>query len=155
MSLPTGQQKVLERIEGRLAESDPRLAGLFSIFTRLTLTEKMPWIEQIRVRPVLDRLAKIGGLFSFSARRPAARMRSMLLLPAALIAMACALTLAFSFPGGGRSAPGLKIPVGRELVIKSRGIVAKTKTQPHRIVAKTHGMCRNMIRLPVIAPAPC
>ena len=36
MSLPTGQQRVLESIEGKLAESDPRLVSLFSIFTRLT-----------------------------------------------------------------------------------------------------------------------
>ena len=37
MSLPTGQQRTLESIEGKLAESDPRLVSLFSIFTRLTL----------------------------------------------------------------------------------------------------------------------
>ena len=43
MSLPTGQQRVLERIEGRLAESDPRLVSLFTIFTRLTRAERMPW----------------------------------------------------------------------------------------------------------------
>ena len=63
MSLPTGQQRVLERIEGRLAESDPRLVSLFTIFTRLTRAEKMPWIEQVRVRPVAYRLSRIGAWF--------------------------------------------------------------------------------------------
>lgn len=155
MSLPTGQQKVLERIEGRLAESDPRLVSLFSIFTRLALGEKMPWFEQIRVRPVVDRFARFGGLFRRSAHRRTARMRAMMLLPAALITMACTLTIVFGVHGGGRSAPGLKIPAGRELVVKSRNIMARTKNQPLRIAAKTHGICRAMlIRMPVISPAP-
>ena len=35
MGLPTWQQRMLESIEGKLAESDPRLASLFSIFARL------------------------------------------------------------------------------------------------------------------------
>lgn len=155
MSLPTGQQKELERIEGKFAESDPRLVSLFSIFTRLALGERMPWFEQIRVRPVMDRLARVGGLFRRSARRPTARMRAMLLLPAALITMACALTIVFGVHGGGKSVPGLKIPAGRELVVKSRNIMAKTKTQTPRIIAKTHDACRNMIRMPLIAPATC
>src|SRR6185437_4843589 len=73
MSLPIGQQRVLESIEGKLAESDPRLASLFSIFTRLNLAEKMPWIEQVAVRPVADRLASVGSWFRWTARRPAAR----------------------------------------------------------------------------------
>jgi hypothetical protein len=92
MSLPTGQQRVLESIEGKLAESDPRLVSLFSIFTRLTLTEKMPWIEQVAVRPVADRLAALAYWFRWTARRPAARVRAMVLLPAALTAVACTLT---------------------------------------------------------------
>ena len=50
MGLPIGQQRVLESIEGKLAESDPRLVSLFSIFTRLNLTEKMPWIENNETR---------------------------------------------------------------------------------------------------------
>ena len=33
MSLPTCQRRILERIEGELAKSDPRLTALFLIFT--------------------------------------------------------------------------------------------------------------------------
>jgi hypothetical protein len=151
MSLPTGQQKVLERIEGGLAESDPRLAGLFSIFTRLALGERMPWFEQIRVRPVVDRLVRVGRWFRPSNRRPAVRMRAMMLLPAALLAMAFALTMAFGFSGGHKSTPGARFPAGRELVVKGRTIVAKSKTHP--IVTRTHDMCRalTMIRTPAYA----
>ena len=70
MSLPTGQQRILESIEGKLAESDPRLASLFSIFTRLNLAEKMPWIEQVAVRPVADRLAGIRKLVPVDGAAP-------------------------------------------------------------------------------------
>lgn len=138
MSLPTGQQRVLESIAGRLAESDPRLASLFSIFTRLTLAERMPWIEQVAVRPVADRLAAIGHWFRVS-RRSAARVRAMVLLPAALTAVACALTLAFGFPGSQRHVPGAKTPAPRELVVKSRDLVANKARQ-----------CRQIIRMPAL-----
>ena len=139
MSLPTGQQRVLERIEGRLAESDPRLVSLFTIFTRLTRAEKRPWIEQVRVRPVAYRLSRIGAWFRGVGRRPAARVRAMLLLPAALTAMACALTIAFGFPGGQRPVPGTRTPAARELVIKSRAIVGRAR------------ICRMVVRMPAFA----
>jgi hypothetical protein len=131
MSLPTGQQRVLESIEGKLAESDPRLVSLFSIFTRLTLSEAMPWIEQVAVRPVADRLAAI--------RSWSGRMRAMVLLPAVLTAVACTLTIAFGFPGTQRHVPGAKAPAARELVIKSRDLVARSR------------LCRAMIRMPAFA----
>lgn len=140
MSLPTGQQRVLERIEGKLSESDPRLVSLFTIFTRLTLAEKMPWIEQVRVRPVADRIARIGGWFGGRGRRPASRVRAMLLLPAALTAAACAVTIAFAFPGGQRPLHSAKAPAARSLVVnKSREIFFRAK------------MCRAVL-LPVLAP---
>ena len=146
MSLPIGQQRVLESIEGKLAESDPRLVSLFSIFTRLTLTEKMPWIEQVAVRPVADRLAAVTHWFRWMARRPAARIRAMVLLPAALTAVACALTIAFGFPGNHRPAPGARTPAARELVIKPRALVAK----PRALVGRAW-MCRGIVRAPIFA----
>jgi len=139
MSLPIGQQHVLESIEGKLAESDPRLVSLFSIFTRLTLTEKMPWIEQVAVRPVADRLGMVAYWFRWKARRPAARVRAMVVLPAVLTAVACALTIAFGFPGGQRPMPGARTPAARELVIKSRALVGRAR------------ICRMVIRMPAFA----
>src|SRR5579871_1338766 len=139
MGLPTGQQRILESIEGRLAQSDPRLVSLFSIFTRLNLAEKMPWIEQVAVRPVADRLASIGSWFRWSARRPASRLRAMVLLPAALTAVACALTLAFGFPGKQAPTLGAKAPAARELVVKSRDLMTRAR------------LCRVMIRMPAFA----
>src|SRR5215472_9054435 len=120
MGLPSGQQRVLERIEGKLTQSDPRLASLFVIFTRLNLTEAMPWIEQLKARPVADRLARLGACFRRLARGPAARVRALILLPAALVAMVCALSIAFAFPGGTRSAHGPRAQTARELVVKHK-----------------------------------
>jgi hypothetical protein len=63
----------------------------------------------------------------------------MVLLPAALTAVACALTLAFGFPGSHRPAPGAKAPAARELVVKSRDLMARAR------------LCRAMIRMPAFA----
>jgi hypothetical protein len=121
MALPTCHQRTLETIAARLADSDPRLNSLFAIFTRLNHAEAMPWLEQLKVRPVRDRLVRIQFWFRLLARRPAGRMRAVLLLPAALTAMACALTLGLGLAGGGhRSPPGSKSPSARELVVKPK-----------------------------------
>ena len=53
MGLPASQRKILERIENALRGSDPRLASLFSIFTRLTRDEQMPRIEEIRAKAAI------------------------------------------------------------------------------------------------------
>ena len=142
MSLPIGQQRVLESIEGKLSESDPRLVTLFSIFTRQTQTEKMPWIEQVAIRPVAYRLGALAYWFRWIARRPAARVRAMV-LPAALTAVACALTIAFGFPGTQRHVPGNKAPAARELVVKSRDLMARAL------------LCRARIRIPAFPAFAC
>ncbi len=48
MGLPVRQRRVLERIEGTLKGSDPKLAALYAIFARLNQDEEMPRIEQLR-----------------------------------------------------------------------------------------------------------
>jgi hypothetical protein len=99
----------------------------------------MPWIEQVAVRPVADRLAALRGWSRRLTRRPAARMRAMVLLPAVLTALACTLTIAFGFPGSQRHVPGAKAPAARELVVKSRDLVARSR------------LCRAMTRMPALA----
>jgi hypothetical protein len=119
MGLPVRQQRMLDEIAGRLAGSDPRLKSLFSIFSRLTRGEAMPWFENVRVRPIADRFLPMRMWFRRIAGRPAKRMRLVLLLPAALSAMACAALIAFGFPGMPRTSPAAKPPAARELVVKS------------------------------------
>ena len=48
MGLPVSQRKSLDRIETGLRESDPRLAALFMIFSRLNHDEEMPRLEQLK-----------------------------------------------------------------------------------------------------------
>jgi hypothetical protein len=64
----------------------------------------------------------------------------MLLLPAALTAVACALTMVFGFPGSQRHVPGVKAPTARELVVRSRDLM----------IAKSR-LCRAMVRMPVFS----
>lgn len=47
MALPAGQQQALDRIEDALRLSEPRLASMFAIFTRLTRHEARPPREQL------------------------------------------------------------------------------------------------------------
>ncbi len=117
MSLPAAQQRILVKIEGRLRESDPQLSSRFVIFGRLTRDEAMPWLEQLKPRPVADRMLPVVTFARRVYRRPAARVRALLLLPAALTAILCALVIAVGFPRGS-SAP--KSTIARELVSNNR-----------------------------------
>jgi len=47
MGLPAAQQRVLDAIEVTLRASEPRLAGMFSVFTRLAKSEGRPRREQL------------------------------------------------------------------------------------------------------------
>jgi len=135
MSLPARQQRKLREIEGGLTGSDPRLRSLFGIFTRLTRGEAMPWFEEVPARPVADALAAVRDVGRRIARRPASRVRALLLLPAALSAMVCGIMIGTGLSGAQRS-PHLsaKPPAARELILK------------------TSRMCRlGMIRFPALA----
>lgn len=123
MSLPARQQRKLSEIEGGLTGSDPRLRSLFGIFTRLTTGEAMPWFEAVPTRPVADALAAFRSLIRRIARRPASRVRALLLLPAALSAMVCGIMIAAGLSGAQRPAhASAKPPAARELVLKTSRI---------------------------------
>ncbi len=121
MSLPASQQRILDRIEGMLRDSDPRLAALFVIFTRLTRDEEMPRMEELRAR--LTRLRAWISCRTAPVRRlsgrPSARMRAIMFFPAALVAMLCALLVGAGSPGVARCGPALKTPAA-ELIVKVR-----------------------------------
>lgn len=119
MSLPAAQQRILVKIEGRLKESDPQLSSRFLIFWRLTRDEAMPWLEQIKPRPIADRLVPVVTAARRVSRRPAARMRALMLLPAALTAMLVGLAIAVGFGGTHRSTPASKTSIARELIVKT------------------------------------
>jgi hypothetical protein len=123
MSLPARQQRKLREIEGGLTGSDPRLRSLFGIFTRLATGEAMPWFEAVPTRPVADALAAFRSLIRRIARRPASRVRALLLLPAALSAMVCGIMIAAGLSGAQRPAhASAKPPAARELILKTSRI---------------------------------
>jgi hypothetical protein len=120
MSLPSSQQRVLDRIESRLRDSDPRLTAMFVIFARLVRDEEMPRLEEFRAR--LTRLRVWFSWRTARARRmarPSQRLRTILLFPAALVAMMCALLIGAGSPGAQRCGPALKTPA-TELIVKAR-----------------------------------
>lgn len=108
MGLPVGQRRILERIENGLRGTDPRLAALFALFSRLNRNEAMPRIELIRGRvtvalaPVTRRLVAFGRWFR-SPRR--ARLRTALFFPVALGLVATAVLVGSSFPDNTRCVP--------------------------------------------------
>jgi len=107
MSLPACQQRILDGIAGTLQVRDPRLASLFSIFTRLNRQEPMPGAEEImmstgRLRRAAGGLGRVFAraarlLFARAARllfARAARLRPIVIVPVALAALAGLLILA-------------------------------------------------------------
>ena len=48
MSLPAAQQHTLDSIADRLRRSEPKLAAMYAIFTRLCSSEALPGREQLR-----------------------------------------------------------------------------------------------------------
>ncbi len=124
MGLPASQRKILERIEHALRGSDPHLAALFSIFTRLTCDEEMPRIEQIRAKAAIFliriryRLVAFGRWFGAPAR---AKLRTALFFPVALACVAGAVLVGAGFPNANRcpvarGAVGTTLTTSREKV---------------------------------------
>jgi hypothetical protein len=124
MGLPVRQRKMLERIEGALRGSDPKLAALYAIFARLTQGEEMPRAEQLRHRVllVLARVRQVpvatGGRLHF---RLLPRQRAVLFFP---LAIALAVT---SIIFAARSSSGTCTPVKSVAATKT---VAKSKLCP-------------------------
>ena len=121
MSLPTRQQRTLDRIERKLIASDPVLHSWFAIFARLTRDEDMPRIEEVR-----DRLARFGAwlarrTFPMRRRIPhlSTRARAILFFPAALAAMIGTLLIGARGPAMQRCATSVRMPA-TELVVKAR-----------------------------------
>jgi Protein of unknown function (DUF3040) len=107
MGLPAHQRRILEKIESALRGSDPRLAALFSIFSRLNRDEEMPGIEQVRARAAIilarvhRRVAPVVRWFGAPAR---AKLRAALFFPVALGIVASAILVGARFPSANRCA---------------------------------------------------
>ena len=109
MSLTEPHTQALGAIEDGLAGSDPRLASMLTIFSRLAAGEEMPVREKIRVRrgrPAAHRLRRARrhprGIALPHARRLYPRLglqQAMLLLWVVISAGALAVALVLSTSG--------------------------------------------------------
>ncbi|HUK67832.1 MAG TPA: hypothetical protein VLW50_03595 [Streptosporangiaceae bacterium] len=90
MSLPAGQQRMLDGIATGLQAHDSRFATLFAIFTRLTRHEEIPGIEQLTPRRLRTaahnerRPHSVGGRRAVGIR---GRVRWIAFVPVAFIAV--------------------------------------------------------------------
>ena len=103
MGLPARQRRVLDRIESTLRGSDPRLAALYAIFSRLTRDEEMPRIEQVRygVRRAVARVGHVtAGVRARTHIRLVPRQPVVLIFPLVLaLAVVSIVLIARSGPG--------------------------------------------------------
>jgi hypothetical protein len=83
MSLPVGQQRVLDDIEGVLQASEPRLASMYAIFTRLTKNELRPRREELPAGRV--RLGRLRSCLSVRRMIRAITPRAWGPVPRALV----------------------------------------------------------------------
>ncbi len=128
MGLSARQERALEDIEKALRASDPKLAALYVTFTRLTASEEMPRIEQLRHRAgrlfaALRRLASVVVATLLLRRKP--RQRSAVLffpLALAVVAMSFVSVRPSSSSGctGVKSVAAAKNPAHGRLCAASR-----------------------------------
>ncbi len=84
MRLTVSRPRALHRIEAQLRSSDPRLCGLFTLFSRLADGEEMPRTERLRpawrlLTPLLAALAAVaaGTAATAAARRAVSAMATL------------------------------------------------------------------------------
>lgn len=138
MGLPVRQRRVLDGIESKLRESDPRLAAMFAIFARLARDEEMPRIEELRDR-VAMRLARVRVLLAAIGRRLGGRIgtryRMAVVFPAALVLMTVTIVLVTRFGSAPRCAP----------------VTAVATAKPHprgKLISKAGQRCRSAVLTP-------
>jgi hypothetical protein len=87
MGLPVRQRMVLDHMDRALRGTDPKLAGLYAIFCRLTRDEEMPRFEQLR-HGISAKLGWLRRVLAFIARplhiRFRRRQRIVLFYPLAI-----------------------------------------------------------------------
>jgi hypothetical protein len=92
MSLPAGQQRILDGIAETLRLTEPRLTVMFAIFTRLAKNEPPPRGEQISVR---RRGALLGAPWQPLAWRRGLVWRRLLIISQVAIAVVALSALAY------------------------------------------------------------
>jgi hypothetical protein len=108
VSLPADQQRQLTAIEGALVARDPKLASMFSIFTRLHRGDEVPRHERV-TRRVTSRVQPLRSLMAAPAEGRGLT-RPLMAVPFALLAcvFAAIVVLAMSGANAQACAPPLR-----------------------------------------------
>ena len=73
LSLPVAQQRILDGIADRLRRTEPKLAGMYAVFTRLCVNDGLPRREQLspgrNVRTFGSLMARLRGRKTARGRR--------------------------------------------------------------------------------------
>jgi len=132
MTLPASQQHLLDGIAGELRTTEPRLAGMFAVFTRLTRDEALPRAEQLEAGPRAPRRwlswlshRRQRALASGSGRSRPRRLISgtrvlLLLIPLSLMGLVIALV--------GTSTPNARAACWAHQARLSRAVHQQAKT---------------------------
>jgi hypothetical protein len=143
VGLPARQRRTLERIEGKLEGSDPRLAAMFAIFGRLTRGEEIPRIEELRQAATTMMLRSRLWLAAAKARLPrrhrTRRLVKAAVFPVALVLMTLTIVVVARFTGTPRCTaaavatarpPAKSKPQTKGLVVKGNLILKGSTCRP-------------------------
>jgi hypothetical protein len=86
MSLPAGQQRILDGIAETMRLTEPRLTMMFGIFTRLTKNEPTPAREQLVAAKRRARAAPWRPLLAWRRERPGPAWRRAMIISQVAIA---------------------------------------------------------------------
>jgi hypothetical protein len=139
VGLPARQRRVLDRIEGALRGSDPRLVAMFAIFGRLTRGEEMPRIEELRHRAAITLLRArlwLAAVRGWLGGRVRGRRPRAVLFPLALVLMTASIVLVARFGGAPRCS--------------STTAVAAAKLQPRSRLIPKGRVCRPAYPSPLL-----
>jgi hypothetical protein len=118
VSLPAGQQEVLDRIEADLEGCEPRLRSMFAIFTRLTRDEGAPRTET---------LSPEGRLLRWAWPKIRLAARAVIYLPLVMGLVTLFVLLAIK----SSAAPGCRAAAGPYAAGAVRAVTCQQAAGPH------------------------
>ena len=135
MTLPAAQQRVLDRMEGTLQASEPQLASMFSIFTRLNADEPVGVEPLARPRPRARRIRGLGAGTTIYAFVLVPVMFAMITLGALLSSRAHSVATCVTGYSAGGGSPWVSRPWCQTTIQKTTASGARLASCAARIPA--------------------
>jgi len=159
VTLPVDQQRVLDRIEGALHASEPQLASMFSIFTRLNADEPLGAEPLARPRPRSGRLRWLRAGTTIYAFVLVPVMFAMITIGALLSSRAHAVAACQTGYSSGAGSPWVSRPWCQTTIQKTTASGARLASCAARIpairfVTRAGEVLAPLARAEVAAAAP-